>query len=115
MNAFFIVKIAAIIANFTPVNYDSLIILKNLIQKPQLSYNLPYISIYETENTIKRSKNSSSRGFNNTNMKFIKLNPKVFAPFTTIAIIRSIAAGIFPHNMKVATVLPILKPGKDRF
>ena len=32
-----------------------------------------------------------------------------------MAINRSIAAGIFPENMKVAKILPILKPGKDRF
>ena len=57
----------------------------------------------------------ASRGYNNTNMRFIKLNPKAFAPFITIAINRSIAAGIFPDNMKVAKILPILKPGKDRF
>ena len=44
-------------------------------------------------------------------MRFIKLNPKAFAPFITIAINRSIAAGIFPENMKVAKILPILKPG----
>ena len=47
-------------------------------------------------------------------MRFIKLNPKALAPFITIAIYRSIAAGIFPENMKVAKVLPILNPGKDR-
>ena len=48
-------------------------------------------------------------------MRFIKISPKTLAPFITIAINRSIAAGIFPENMKVAKVLPILKPGKDRF
>ena len=46
-------------------------------------------------------------------MKFIKLNPKAFAPFITIAINRTIAAVIFPENMKVEKFLPIVKPGKD--
>ena len=36
-------------------------------------------------------------------------------PYITIAINRSIAAGIFPGNMKVAKNLPISKPGEDRF
>ena len=48
-------------------------------------------------------------------MRFIKQNPKALGPFITIAINRSIAAGIFPKNMKVAKVLPILKPGKEIF
>ena len=48
-------------------------------------------------------------------MWFIKMNPKALAPYTTIAINRSIAAGVFPENMNVAKILPILKPGKDRF
>ena len=47
-------------------------------------------------------------------MRFIKLNPKALAPYITMAINRSITAGIFPENMKVAKILPILKPGKDR-
>ena len=48
-------------------------------------------------------------------MKFIKLNPKAFAPFITISIKRTTAAGIFQQNMKVAKGFQILKPGKDRF
>ena len=59
--------------------------------------------------------NSASRGYDNTNMRFIKLNPKALAPFITIAINRSITAGVFPETMKVAKIVPILKPGKDRF
>ena len=60
-------------------------------------------------------KNSSSTGFNNTNMKFIKLYPKAFALYITVAINRASDAGTFPQNMKVSKVLPILKPGKERF
>ena len=48
-------------------------------------------------------------------MRFFKLNPKALPPYITIAINRSITTGIFPENMKLAKVLPILKPGKDRF
>ena len=115
MNSYFIVKIAAIVASFTQVSYDELIFLKNLIANPDKKFNLPPISIDETGTIIKQAKNSASRGYNNTNMRFIKLNPKAFAPFITIAINRSIAAGVFPDNMKVAKILPILKPGKNRF
>ena len=115
MNSYFIVKIAAIVACFTPVNYDELIFLKYLIPKPDKKFNLPPISIDETEEIIKKSKNSASRGHKNSNMRFIKLNPKAPATYITIAINRSIAGGIFPENMKVAKILPILQPGKDRF
>ena len=52
MNAYFIVKIAAIIASFTPVVCDELIFPKNLIVKPQSKFNLPPISIDETESII---------------------------------------------------------------
>ena len=76
MNSYFIVKIAAIDTSFTPVAYDELIFLKNLIPKPKSKFNLPPISIDETENIIKKAKNSASRGYNYTNMRFIKLNPK---------------------------------------
>ena len=48
-------------------------------------------------------------------MKFIKLNPKAFSPYITLAINRSIAAGVFPDNIRVAKILPILKSGKDWF
>ena len=53
LNAYFIVKIAAIIASFTPVNYYELIFFKNLANKPQSSFNIPYISTDETETLIK--------------------------------------------------------------
>ena len=102
MNSYFIVKIAAIVASFTAVNYDELIFLKHLIPKPKNKFSLPPISMDETEDIIKKAKNSTSRCYNNTNMRFIKLNPKAFAPFITIAINRSIAAGSFPENMKKA-------------
>ena len=45
MNSYFIVKIAAIVASFTPVIYDKLIFLKNLIVKPKSSFKLPPISM----------------------------------------------------------------------
>ena len=112
MNAYFILKIAAIITYFIPVSYAKLIFLKNLIKKHQSSFNLPFISTDETEDVIKKSKNSSLREFENTKMKIIKLNPKAFALFITIAINSAIAAGIFPENIKVAKFLPLLKPGK---
>ena len=48
-------------------------------------------------------------------MRFIKLNPKALAPYITIAINRSVTRGVFPENMMVAKILPIRKPGKDRF
>ena len=73
MNSYFIVKIAAKVASFTPVNS------KHLIPKPKNKFNLPPFSIDETEDIIKKSKNCASRGYNNTNMRFIKLNPKAFA------------------------------------
>ena len=113
MNSYFIVKIAAIFATFTPVNYDELIFLKHLISRPKKNFNLPPISIDETEEIIKKAKNSASRGFNNPNMRFIKLNPKVFAQFITVVINRAITARIFPENMKLAKIFPILIPGKD--
>ena len=62
-----------------------------------------------------KSQNSAFRGYNNTNMRFIKLNPKAAAPYITIAIKGSITAGVFPENMKVAKILPIRKTGKDIF
>ena len=83
MNSYFIVKIAAIVASFTLVNYDELIFLKYLIPKPKNKFILPSISIDETEDIITKTKNSTSRGYNYTNMRFIKLNPKAFAAFIT--------------------------------
>ena len=56
MNSYFIVKIAAIVPSFTPVNYDELIFSRNLILKPKQKFNLPPISIDETENIIKKQK-----------------------------------------------------------
>ena len=112
MNSYFIIKIATIVASFTPVNYDELIFLKHLIPRPTKKFNLPPISIDETEEIIKKAKNLASRGYNNTNTRFIKLNPKALAPLITMAINRSITAGVFPENMKVAKILPFLKPGK---
>ena len=47
MNYYFIVKIAAIVASFTPVNYDELIFFKHLIHKLKKKFNLPPISIDE--------------------------------------------------------------------
>ena len=41
MNSYFIVKIAAIFASFTAVNYDELIFLNHLIPKPKSKFNLP--------------------------------------------------------------------------
>ena len=61
MNSYFIVKVAAIITSFTPVVYNELIFLKNLIVKPQSYFNLPRISIDETETIIKKSKSSTLR------------------------------------------------------
>ena len=75
------------------------------IPKPTKKFNLPPISMDETEDIIKKSKNSASRCYENTNMRFIKLNPKALAPFIIIAINRSITAGVFLENMKVAKKL----------
>ena len=86
MNAFFIVKIAAIIANFKPVPYENLIYLKNLISRSHSSSLLPFFSMSKVATIMLQAKSSFSLGFNNTNMKIIKLNPKVFAPHITIAI-----------------------------
>ena len=115
MNNFFYDKIKKIILGFKPVVYDPLIFLHHLIKKLDKKLIIPYISTDEVETIIKKSKNSSARGFNETSMRFLKITPKAWAAPFAFAINKSILAGNFPEVLKVSRILPILKNGKDKF
>ena len=76
---------------------------------------IPQISTKQAEDIIRKSKNSSARGFNETSMKFLKITPKAWAPLIAFAINKSLNAGKFPEILKTSRILPILKQGKDKF
>ena len=77
MNNFFYIKIKKIVLAFKPITYDPLIFLKNLIKKPGKRLIIPQISTKQAEDIIRKSYNSSARGFNETSMKFLKITPKL--------------------------------------
>ena len=95
--------------------YDPLIFLHHLIKKPEKKLIIPYISTDEVESIIKKSKNSSARGYNKTSIRFLKIAPHAWAAPIAFAINKSIMAGRFPDVLKVSRILPILKNGKDKF
>ena len=114
MNLFWNVKIQKIRIGFKAIYFNPLIFLHNLIPAPKRVFKIPHITIGDVVSIIKKSKNSSSRGFNETSMKFLKISPAAFAPHITFPINRSLMAGVFPSILKISRILPILKPGKNR-
>ena len=115
MNNFFYEKVKKIIKGFKPVTYDPLIFLKNLIVKPKSKFTIPYISVDEVEEIIRKSKNSSARGFDQNIMKFLKTTARAWAAPIAFVINKSLVAGYFPEILKMSRILPILKSGKDKF
>ena len=114
MNLFWNVKIQKIRVGFKAIYFIPLIFLHNLIPAPKGVFKIPPITIGDVVSIIKKSSNSSSRGFNETSMKFLKISPTAFASHITFAINRSLMAGIFPSILKISRILPILKQGKNR-
>ena len=80
MNNFFFDKMKKIVLAFKPVTYDPLVFRRNLIKKPKKRMIIPHISTDQVETRIRKSKNSSARGFNETSMKFLKITPEAWAP-----------------------------------
>ena len=115
MNLFWNVKIRKIRVGFKTIFFNPLIFLHNLIPAPKGVFKIPPITVSDVVGIIKKSSNSSLRGFHETSMKFLKISPTAFASNITFAINRSLMAGIFPSILKKSRILPILKQGKDKF
>ena len=111
-NEYFIEKIHTIQQEFSYQKLDPLFFVRNLIPKPDSRFILPEITLKETTEIIKQSKNSNTTGFDNISMKILKLNPEVIAIFITHAINSSIRTGIFPDCLKLAKIIPLLKSDK---
>ena len=96
MNLFWNVKIQKISVGFKAIYFNPLIFLHNLIPAPKGVFKILQITIGDVLSIIKKSSNSSSRGFNETSMKFLKISPAAFASHITFAINRFLMGGIFP-------------------
>ena len=114
MNMFWNGKIQNIRVGFKAIFFNPLIFLHNIIPATKGVFKIPPITVGDVVNIIKKSSISSSRGFNETSMKFLKISPTAFAPHITFAINRIFMAGIFPSILKISRILPILKQGKDK-
>ncbi|GBN93689.1 putative RNA-directed DNA polymerase from transposon X-element [Araneus ventricosus] len=68
---------------------------------------------YEIKNCIKKLKINKAPGNDKINNKMLKCLPDNYIYHLTLIIYKIMTIGHFPTKWKTATVIPILKPGKD--
>ena len=112
LNDHFINKIKEIRKKFTKPKVGPIEILKMVCDKPETTFTLPLISVPETKQIILTQKNSSSRGYDAINNKILRKLAPELAPIIAHLINSIIRTGIFPDNLKISRIIPILKPGK---
>ena len=112
-NNFFIDKIIQIRNGFTTSEVNPIDILSSLIPRCTNEFELPFITIEETKQLIKKFKNPYSVGHDDINNKIIKKVGDVLAPHITHMINSIIKSSTIPTIFKVSRILPISKPQKS--
>ena len=112
MQNFFIEKINMIKETFVPATVDPIYLLSKLIPKPDTEFKLKEITIKETKDIIRTMKNTNTVGFDRISSRVLKLSIDICSILITHAINVSIRESKFPSSMKIARVIPILKPTK---
>ena len=112
MCKFFIKKVMKIREKFTKPSMDPIRLLRILIPRPKSEFHMEEITIEETRKIIMAMKNTNTVGFDRISAKILKLSVEISSILITHAINVSIREGILPSAVKIARVVPILKPTK---
>ena len=112
MNDFYVNKIKDIRSSFTTPSVDPLQILESISPACQNRFKIPYITTSETKALILNQKNSSSTGYDSISNKILRKIAPEMSPVITHLINSIIRTGIFPDCLKIAKIIPIIKPGK---
>ena len=76
------------------------------------SYSFQTIEQGTVKNILDQMKPKTSSGDDGISMKLLKQISEPLIPSLTILINQSLVTGIFPHEMKLAKVLPLIKKTK---
>ena len=112
-NNYFIDKILKIRENFKITDVDPIHILSALIPRTSNNFIIPPITVQQTQNIIKKLKNSSSTGHDDINNKIIKKISKEISPHIAHLINLIILKGKIPEIFKISRILPLSKPEKS--
>ena len=105
-------KIREICNNFNEPKVGPIKILEMVCQRPVSTFSLPFISVPETKQLLLKQKNSSSKGYDAITNKILRKLAPELAPIVAHLINSIIRTGIFPDNLKISRIIPILKPNK---
>ena len=112
MNDNYYNKTNDIMSGFSSPSVEPIEILEQILPSPSKTFKMPYITSMETRKLILRQKNSSSTGYDAISNKTLRKIAPEMAPIIAHLINSIIRTGIFPNNLKVSKIIPILKPGK---
>ena len=113
MNNFFKDKVTKIRENFRDEDDDAIRILEALIKPPDVRFDFKEVKPLDVYDIIYEADNTKSTGTNSVSMYVLKQIPS-FAAHSICHLFNSIIrTGIYPEDLKVSKILPILKPGKD--
>ena len=91
---------------------DPIELLNSLIPKNLNSFSIPFITVKQTSDLIKKAKNSNSTGYDSISNNILKKIEYKIAPFIAHLINCIILHSRFPSIYKLTKILPISKPGK---
>ena len=114
-NQYFIDKIINIRDKFGQNNIDPLYYIKKLFKKNDNEFSIPILTIKETEQLIKKAKNSWTVCSDEISMNIIKKLNKKISPHLTHLYNTMTRTAIYPEIIKLNKILPTLKPDKDKF
>ena len=114
-NKFYINKVKNLRTKFKNTSYDPIDILHRLFKKNENKFDIPMMTIKDTKDLIKNAKYSWTVCNDEISMMVLKkINPIISIHlnhlFNTIT-----RTKIYPSHLKVSKIIPILKPGKNKF
>ena len=115
MNSFFIEKVKTLRKNLPTNVQDPLILTRSLMQNRKCNFSLNCVHPDAIKKIISSLKQSKSCGVDDIDTYVIKLASDELTPVITHIVNLSIANGVFPHQWKMAKVIPLHKKNENMY
>ena len=97
------------------MTFDPFFLLKKLFLKNDNNFIIPLMTVKDTSNLIKNAKNSWTICNDDLSMNVSKHINHVISPHLNHLFNTMTRTNIYPSNLKINKIVPILKPGKSKF